>query len=73
MRIAPSESDMQFLAAYQACEPEVQVIFMAYVRAAFINKTISHEAGYERAKALIDRFRAGGEVLISEIEAIGTP
>ena len=73
MPAAQSVSDMQLLEAYRACEPEVQVIFMAYVRASFINKTVPHEVAFPRAEALIARFRAGGEVLISEIEAIGTP
>jgi hypothetical protein len=63
----------RILELYREMEPVTQVIFMAFVYAAFVHRTVSHEVGYERARALIERHRAGREVLISEIEAIGTP
>ena len=63
----------RILDLYRQMEPVVQVIFMAYVRAAFIAKTVPHEVGYERARAMIERHRAGGEVTTADLESLCTP
>ena len=69
----PAGAPERILELYRQMDPVTQVIFMAYVRASFIDKKVPHEVAFPRAEALIARSRAGGEVLISEIEAIGTP
>lgn len=64
---------MAFFDAFRACEPEAQTIFMVYVRASFIEKTAHYEVVWPRAKALIARFRAGGEVTNVDLQALDTP
>lgn len=61
------------LEAFRACEPEVQTILMVCVRASFIQKTVPHEVTLPRAKALIARFRAGGEITNGDLRALVAP
>jgi hypothetical protein len=66
-------STEEIMELYNQMQPVTQVIFTGFLKAAFIAKTVSEEVALERATALMERHRAGGEVLISDIEAIGTP
>ncbi|MFC0278610.1 hypothetical protein ACFOHK_06825 [Falsigemmobacter intermedius] len=63
----------EIVSLYRQMEPVTQVIFMRFLRAAHEERTVPPDVAFERAKALVDRHRAGGEVTDADLESIGAP